>query len=142
MHKLALLFLLLPFVAVWTYGCDQTENPVVPQAAQAAIVETAPSFAAAGGNLKTGIVGVEVVVAQQLNIPASSFALLEAQCPDGKYAIAGGWRAGPLQNDYNVMSNHPTSSPGHGGWSVFIKTTAGSTPWLGEAWAVCVNAVP
>jgi len=45
MRKLAFLFLLVPFVALWVYGCD--ENPGEPQTATAAGLQDAatPSFA-------------------------------------------------------------------------------------------------
>ncbi len=141
MRKFALPFLFLPFVAVWVFGCDQTETPLEPRGAQAATVEANPSFAAGGNAFKTGIVGVQVVTDAQAPGAYTTYTR-SAECPAGKWPIAGGYSISTSANQYELRANLPENvGTDHGKWTVGLTRTGGSTDWTVFVSALCVDAV-
>ena len=144
MRKLWILVLLVPFVALWTYGCD--EHPTQPETAVAATTAQegpAPQAARVSSpQAKTvRLSGAEVVgyAAGDSNV---GFKSTTVECPAGKFPISGGYRILGSGNDYTVLSNGPNPFGGadSGIWRVEAKRTAGSDSWNLIAYAVCVDA--
>lgn len=145
MRKLWLLVLLVPFVGVWLYGCD--ESPVEPDFAVAATTaqeSSTPQAAKVGTQAKTvRLSGVEVPgwASGDGNV---GFHAATVNCAEGKWPIAGGYSilGGTTNNDYTVISNGPRQfgAAAYGSWEVEVKRTAGSDTWNLLAWAVCVDA--
>ena len=115
MRKLWLLVLLVPFVAVWLYGCD--ESPVDPDSAVAATTaqeSSTPQAAAKPPTLPTAV-KLSWTYVHESTYETGEVAIF-AECPDGTYPIAGGWSTGGC--DVELLVNHPwlSSDRSRAGW--------------------------
>lgn len=93
MRRLALLFLLVPFAALWIYGCDESLTEVQEAAAEAPEGSDTPLYAPKEGPDKrvSGLVNVIVTYASARSIHWETGMMgVEATCPPGKVPITCG----------------------------------------------------
>lgn len=157
MRKLWLLFLLVPFIALWTYGCEETSNPLETDSQQRAEAST-PTYAKGGVDKPPASGIVRYVTVQSEPVTGwHSPAFSEVTCPLGKVPINGGYEIEPFPGEnwpsssflqsYEVIANRPThqveaDGTVTGGWRVGIRGTAynGSVRYQFYTWAGCVSA--
>jgi hypothetical protein len=147
MRKLWILVLLVPFVALWAYGCDETPTePTAGNAATTAQGSSAPTFKAVDKPpslptpvMLSGIVIVEVTRSVTITGPSASFQY--ALCPEGKEPVTGGiefteWAS----TEIKVISDRPYVSPdGLSGWKGGFKITGTGSVDI-TATVVCADA--
>lgn len=147
MRKLWFLFLLVPFVALWAYGCDEsptepttTVAPTGVQGSSAATfkaVDKPPTLPAPV--MLSGVVVVEVT--RSVSITGLTTAFQYALCPEGKEPITGGiefkeWSS----TDVKVISDRPYVAPGgQSGWKGAFKITGSGSVDI-TATVVCTDA--
>jgi hypothetical protein len=131
MRKLWILVLLVPFVALWAYGCDETPTePTTAVAATTAQGSSAPTFKAVDKPptlpapvMLSGVVLVEST--RSLTIAGLTTAFSYALCPEGKAPITGGIEFMEWSGiDVKVISDRPYVHPnGQSGWKGGFKIT-------------------
>ena len=147
MRKLWILVLLVPFVALWAYGCDETPTePTAGNAATTAQGSSAPTFKAVDKPptlpapvMLSGVVIVEE--SRNVSVAGATTAFAYAPCPEGKEPLTGGIEFEEFGTaDVKVMGSRPYQFPsGNWGWKGGFKMTGTGSVDI-TASVVCTDA--
>ena len=166
MKRATLALLVLPFVALWLYGCDQTQNPLEAATAE----DSEQALFAAGGKVKAqpnpigctqdqiakwdetsgawvcaadlqGATGPQPALLSGFElvrhvVQGHNHIIATARCPAGKKPITGGYSSSG--KDLSIMRNRPTED----GWEASLYNDKYADGAEVIAWALCVDAMP
>ncbi|WP_338931963.1 hypothetical protein WEB32_20945 [Streptomyces netropsis] len=98
-------------------------------------VQSAPEAGQTGGDKHKGFSGYEVVIQDNLPVPANSVAQAIVPCPAGKKAIGGGFLG------FNQSVKPFRSFPQGGGFTAWIVAVenGGALPSAFDAYAICAK---